>query len=113
MKQGILLTLIGLMVTVALQAQIRNGYTTTVKVKGNCEMCKARIEKAGSFKKISKVSYSLEDQTATITFDTTQTNLNIILQKIADGGHDNERYTASDEVYDKLPDCCKYARKED
>lgn len=113
MKQRILLAFIGLMITVSMQAQIRNGITAKVKVRGNCEMCTARIEKAGSFKKISKVKYSLDDQTATITFDTTQTNLSIILQKIADAGHDNEKYTAPDEVYDQLPECCKYARKED
>jgi copper chaperone CopZ len=112
MKQRVLITIISLFLAVALQAQIKNARTEIVKVKGNCEMCKARIEKAGSFKKISKVKYSLENQEATITFDTIQTNINIILQKIAESGHDNERYLATDEVYENLPACCHYKRED-
>lgn len=113
MKQKVFITIISLLLTVALQAQIKNARTEVVKVKGNCEMCTARIEKAGSFKKISKTKYSLEDQEATITFDTTQTNLNIILQQVAEAGHDNEKYSATDETYENLPACCHYARKEE
>ena len=113
MKSGIVLTIITLFLGITLNAQIKHSTTVVVKVKGSCEMCTARIEKAGSFKKISKTKYSLDDQEATITFDTTQTNLNIILQKIAEAGHDNEKYSATDEVYENLPACCHYARKEE
>jgi outer membrane receptor for ferrienterochelin and colicins len=113
MKIRTFLTLAAFFLVITLNAQIKHATTVVVKVKGSCEMCTARIEKAGSFKKISKTKYSLENQEATITFDSTQTNLNIILQKIAEVGHDNEMYSATDEVYENLPNCCHYARKEE
>ena len=34
-----------------------------------------------------------------------------ILKNIAEVGHDNEKYTATDEVYEKLPSCCHYERE--
>jgi len=35
-------------------AQLKNSKTTSLKVYGNCDMCKAKIEKAGTQKGISK-----------------------------------------------------------
>jgi hypothetical protein len=32
---------------------------------------------------------------------------------IANSGHDTKMHKASDEVYDKLPGCCKYERMEE
>ena len=38
------------------------------------------------------------------------TNTDVILQHVADAGHDNEKYTAKDSIYNKLPACCHYNR---
>lgn len=113
MKSGFFLIILSILIGYNSSAQIKNARTEVFKVSGNCEMCKATIEKAGSFKKISKVKYSLENQEAVITYDSLQTNADIILQKIAESGYDNERYKASDDVYEKLPACCHYTRKEE
>ena len=42
-----------LSVTIA-SAQIKNSKTETVKIYGNCDMCKSKIETAGNLKKNSK-----------------------------------------------------------
>ena len=91
-------------------AQIKNAKTETVKVSGNCGMCKTTIEKAGNEKKISKVLWNVNTKIATITYDTKKTNKNDILKRIALKGYDSDKYLAPDDVYANLPGCCQYDR---
>jgi hypothetical protein len=91
-------------------AQIKNSKTETLKVYGNCEMCKAKIEKAGTQKNISKTVWNDETAMATITYDAKKTNTDAVLKKIALVGYDSESFSAPDAVYAKLPGCCKYER---
>jgi copper chaperone CopZ len=91
-------------------AQIKNSKTETLKVYGNCEMCKEKIEKAGAQKNVSKVLWSEETSMATITYDSKKTNADAILKKIALVGYDSDNFLAPDAVYKKLPGCCKYER---
>lgn len=82
--------------------------TETIKVSGNCDMCKARIEKAAKLDGVTKAEWSKKDKTLTATFDPAKTNMNEIGKKVAAVGHDNEKAKASDAVYSKLPSCCLY-----
>ena len=91
-------------------AQISNTKTETVKVWGNCEMCKSTIEKAGNKKGDAKVIWNDETKEATITYNTTKTNSNEILKRIALAGYDNAVFAAPTEAYNNLPGCCKYDR---
>jgi len=91
-------------------AQIKNLKTETVKVYGNCGMCKATIEKAGSLKKTAKVVWNEESKIATLTYDTKKTNQDEILKRIALAGYDSDNFLAPDDVYAKLHGCCKYDR---
>lgn len=91
-------------------AQIKNSKTDTLKVYGNCEMCKEKIEKAGTQKNISKVIWNAETSMATITYDAKKTTADAILKRIALVGYDSEKFFAADAVYKKLPGCCKYDR---
>ncbi len=91
-------------------AQIKNSKTDTIKVYGNCEMCKTTIEKAGTQKNISTVIWSEETNMAIITYDAKKTNTDAILKKIALIGYDSDKFFAKDAVYKKLPGCCKYER---
>ncbi|MCU7614343.1 TonB-dependent receptor [Chryseobacterium sp. GMJ5] len=79
-------------------------------VKGNCESCKARIEKAAKDAGADSASWNAETQTVSLYFDSSKTSSDQILQKIADVGHDNEKYKAADHVYKNLPSCCLYDR---
>ncbi|ASW75137.1 TonB-dependent receptor [Chryseobacterium piperi] len=79
-------------------------------VKGNCASCKARIEKAAKDAGANSAEWSAETQTVVLDFDNTKTSADTILKKIADVGHDNEKYTSDDSVYNNLPACCLYDR---
>ncbi len=91
-------------------AQIKNPKTETVKVFGNCKMCKKTIEKSGSIKGIAKVEWDMETNMAVLTFDTTMTDANAILDKIAKAGYDSAQIKASNAAYSQLPHCCQYDR---
>jgi hypothetical protein len=109
MKSLLLLIAIILLSTTTF-AQIKNSKTDTVKVYGNCGMCKAKIEKAGTQKNVSKTVWNEETTIATITYDTRKTNADAILKKIALVGYDSDNFLAPNAVYKKLHGCCKYER---
>jgi len=95
---------------IACNAQIKNSKTETVKIYGNCGMCKSTIEKAGNLKKVANVDWNKDTKIATITYDTTKTNQDEILKRIALSGYDSDKFLAPADVYAKLPECCQYER---
>ena len=99
-----------LSVTIA-SAQIKNAKTETVKIYGNCDMCKTTIETAGNLKKTSKVDWNKDSKIATLTYDATKTSQDEILKRIALAGYDSDKFLAPDAVYDKLHGCCQYERE--
>ena len=82
--------------------------TETLKVSGNCGMCKSRIEKAARLDGVSKASWDSESKILSVTFDAAKTNMDIIAKKVAVAGHDNVKAKADDKSYNALPGCCKY-----
>lgn len=98
------------LVSVTMDAQIKNPKTETVKVYGNCGMCKKTIEKAGNLTDESMVVWNKETKIATITYDSLNTTKDAILKRIALAGYDSESYQATDEAYNNLADCCQYDR---
>lgn len=99
-----------LLTSVTLFAQIKNSKTESVKIYGNCAMCKATIEKAGNLKNVANVDWNKDSKMATITYNPEKTNKDEILKRIALAGYDNEDFTAPDEAYAKLASCCQYDR---
>lgn len=91
-------------------AQIKNAKTQTVTIQGNCGMCQSTIEKAGTKKKVSTVTWNKDTKVATLIFDTIKTSEAEILKRIALSGYDNDKYLAPDDVYSKLHSCCQYER---
>ena len=100
-----------LLFTINCQAQIKNKETKTVKINGNCDMCKNRIESAVYKKNIAKANWNLETKTAVITYDSAQTTLSDVLKQIAYAGYDNDKFIAPEKAYVELPACCQYNRK--
>lgn len=80
-------------------------------VKGNCGSCKARIEKAAKDAGADSAEWNAEKQMVTLNFQSSKTSADMILKKIAEVGHDNEKYKSSDDVYNALPGCCLYDRE--
>jgi len=84
--------------------------TEKIKVLGNCGMCKKRIETGLKDAAITSAVWDKETKFLTVSYDSTKLNNEAIQQKIADVGHDTSKAKAKNEVYDKLPSCCKYDR---
>lgn len=85
--------------------------TETIKVYGNCEMCKENIE--GALKKkdgVIKKDWSPKSKMLTVTYDPSKISLTQIKQKMADAGYDTDEIQAKDETYNKLHKCCQYNR---
>lgn len=99
-----------LLVSLLYTAQIKNAKTKTVKISGNCDMCKSTIEKSGNVKNVATVNWNEDSKMATLTYDPSKTNQQEILKRIANAGYDSESFYAPDDVYAKLPSCCQYKR---
>jgi len=91
-------------------AQLKNAHTMTVRVDGDCGMCEKTIEKAAYVKGEAEADWDVDAKTARITFDSTRTSLDAVLQRIAQAGYDSEQYLAPDAGYAALPGCCQYER---
>ncbi|KUK77440.1 MAG: hypothetical protein XD92_0796 [Proteiniphilum acetatigenes] len=80
-----------------------------LNVKGKCEMCKERIEKAANgVEGVSFASWEIEKQVLHLNYDPDKTSADAIAQAIAAVGHDTDKYKADQATYDALPSCCKY-----
>jgi mercuric ion binding protein len=86
----------------------------TIKVYGECGMCKKRIEKAAaSVEGIQSASWNEDTKMLRIKYDQFKKEaVDNVQKKIAAAGHDTEKYTATDSAYQSLPGCCHYTRKQ-
>lgn len=85
--------------------------TEKIKVNGNCDMCKAKIEKAAkSVEGVSKAEWNKDTKVMTLEFDATKTAVQNVEDAIALAGYDTQSKKASNASYAKLPGCCKYDR---
>jgi copper chaperone CopZ len=89
-------------------AQTKN---LTIKVWGNCGMCKAKIEKAAKSADAKKAKWDAEKQELAVSFDEATTSSEKIQQAIAKVGYDTQDFKGDDAAYSKLAGCCKYERK--
>jgi copper chaperone CopZ len=112
MKRKITSLLCCFIFSMALFAQNKSTTKTdTIKVYGNCGMCKANIE--GALKKkdgiISK-NWNKDTKMLVVTYDPSKITIKQIGEKIADAGYDNEYAIAKPDSYNKLDKCCQYER---
>lgn len=82
--------------------------TETIKVSGNCESCKARIEKAAKVAGVAKADWSDKTKVLTLVYDPSKVKSDDVQKKIAAVGHDTPKYKATAAAYNALPGCCKY-----
>jgi copper chaperone CopZ len=73
-------------------------------------MCETKIEKAGNVKNVASVDWNQDTGIATIAYNSTKTNKDEILKRIALVGYDSEKFLAPDDVYNNLHGCCQYDR---
>ncbi len=84
--------------------------TDTVKVWGNCDECKSKIEQAA--KQGGAVSANWNDETylLVINYAADKNSALDIEKSIAAVGYDTQDVKADDAAYKKLPKCCQYDR---
>lgn len=83
----------------------------TVKVWGECGMCKKTIEKAAKQAGATTADWNVDTKILTVAYNDKQTDISTIEKSIAAAGYDTNNFTASDEAYKKLHSCCQYERK--
>ena len=89
------------------------GKNEKIEVKGNCEMCEKRIEVAAlKVEGVIKADWDKTTKKLKVTFDDAKTSTDKIETAVAKVGNDTPNHKAADDVYNKLPDCCKYERAE-
>ncbi|MGF1585182.1 MAG: heavy-metal-associated domain-containing protein [Bacteroidales bacterium] len=112
MKKVILsLSMMFLFGTMTLFSQEKN---EKFEVKGNCGMCEKTIETAAkSVEGVMSADWSQETKNLTLSYDESKTDVNKVQMAIAKVGYDTPMHKANDEVYSKLPACCKYDRSEE
>jgi hypothetical protein len=86
--------------------------TDTVKVWGNCDECKSKIEKAAKKGGALSADWNDENYMLVINYNADKTSALDIEKEVADVGYDTQDVKASDAAYKKLPKCCQYKRDE-
>lgn len=110
MKTNILFFSIFLLASFAftsVQAQEKT-VKASIKVYGNCGMCKERIETALDHNGIKTASWDSKTKKLDVVYNSKKISEKEIHQLIAAVGHDTDQVKAADKVYADLPFCCLY-----
>jgi copper chaperone CopZ len=110
LNKSIMMLCIASSLLISCEAKVKNAKSEVVKIYGNCGMCETTIETAGNVKNIAKVDWNKETKMANLTYDSTLTNQDEILKRIALAGYDSDKFLAPDDVYANLHECCQYER---
>lgn len=77
-------------------------------VRGNCGMCKERIDKTVStLPGVSKADWNVESKTIAVDYDSTKVSAIDIEKAVAATGHATKGVEMDMAAHDKLPMCCK------
>ncbi|PZF74670.1 ATPase [Taibaiella soli] len=90
------------------QAQQKDISTEKMRVDGNCEMCKKRIENAAYIGGVKEAVWDEKTHMLTVTYRPSKTSMDDVAKHIAHAGYDNDKVKATEEEYNKLPKCCAY-----
>ncbi|ESU29376.1 hypothetical protein FLJC2902T_07730 [Flavobacterium limnosediminis JC2902] len=113
MKNMLMILLVSLF-GFAVQAQEKKSKNAKydVEVKGNCEMCKKRIEKAAySVPGVKSAVWHSDDQILHLVFNEQKCSAMDVEKAVANAGHDTKDVKSPEESYNKLHECCQYDRK--
>lgn len=90
-------------------AQQKKIQETSFEVKGNCKMCKARIEEAAlHLKGVKFAEWNKDTDILSIAYRPDKIELDSIHKQIALIGHTTNKMEANTDAYEMLPNCCKY-----
>ena len=81
----------GFTVQIAGQSDSATSKTESVKVLGNCDMCKARIEKAAKIDGVIKAEWNKDSKMLTLVYNPGKVTSEAVQKRIAAVGHDTEK----------------------
>ena len=84
--------------------------TDSIKVWGNCMMCKQRIEQAAAAHGVASVLWNVKSKSLTISYNPKKIKLDDIQKNISAAGHDTQKFVANETAYNNLPECCRFER---
>lgn len=101
-----------LVITLSTTTLFAKGQMDTLRfeVKGNCEMCKERIENAIDVGGVKYANWNVGTKIIEVVYDSAKISEVKIHSLIAKAGHDTSMKKAKDSVYNELPGCCQYDR---
>ena len=90
-------------------AQFKKPVTVQIKTpQAACVECKDKIEKFMKYEEgIAKIVVDVKKKITTVTYLSDRTNIENIKTTLANIGFDADDVTANEEVYKRLPICCK------
>src|ERR1700704_5412150 len=112
MKTLKIFSLLAICLAVAGLSIAQSTKTETLKVAGDCGMCRKKIEKAAKEAGASYALWNMKTKVLTVRYSSSSTNKSKIEEKIAGTGYDTPDFKATKEAYNKLDECCKYEREE-
>lgn len=109
----LMMAVLGVAFTSTAQEKKNKNAKVDVEVKGNCDMCKKRIEKAAfGVKGVKSATWHADDQMLHLIIDENKTSSKKVQESVAKAGHDTKEVKATDEAYNTLHHCCVYEREE-
>lgn len=85
----------------------------SIPVAGTCGMCRARIKKVTrNIEGVVESDWDEDTQILTVKYDKELTSTQALEEAVAASGHDTKNVKAPDDIYESLPACCWYDRKE-
>ena len=108
MKTIILSIVLAFVFTSLLTAQQDTVKQAEFKVFGNCNTCKGRIEKALKIKEVKSAIWNKNTKMLAVAYLSPAITVDSLQQRLAAVGHDTDKFTAADSVYNELPSCCLY-----
>lgn len=108
----LMLAVLGVAFTSTAQEKKNKNAKVDVEVKGNCDMCKKRIEKAAfGVKGVKSADWHSDDQTLHLIIDENKTTALKVQESVAKAGHDTKDVKATKDNYENLHGCCQYDRE--
>ena len=107
MKNIIAISAVLIITISTLLAQDSKIIEKTFKVFGNCDQCKTRIEKVIKIDEVKYAKWNKSTKMLKVAFENSIT-VDSLQKRLAEVGHDTEKYKAVDSTYSALPKCCLY-----
>ncbi|GEM_PF-441839 len=87
------------------------GQPLQFQVYGNCDMCKERIEKVMlETNGVHAASWDVQSKLLNVVYNRSLVDKQDLYNRISSVGHDTDYSKADNDVYNALPDCCRYRK---